>query len=251
MDLGAGSFTDEPGAEFFFDPMTSLPPLGTCSVFTSGAADLTSVLLAQLPNARTSGRPLDAGASVQIAGVKGPRAISRLADSGGGYFAALGGANPTPGQPSTPLFLDETAYTVEGSAGRDVSTFTMILRVPAQPNWTNRDRLTTVNRAQGATLTWTGGDPAVQAVKIVGQSVDSQTNASRIFVCLAPADSGSFTVPPAILGSLPASNPQVSDQSFLLLGVVPSGEVPAFTAAGLDAGFAFFGSLQGITATYR
>jgi len=72
--------------------------------------------------------------------------------------------------------------------------------------WTNQSSLTTVVRANGATVTWSGGDPAGY-VTISGQSeLNGSTAASTVsvsFTCTARVTDGSFTIPPAVLLALP------------------------------------------------
>jgi hypothetical protein len=66
------------------------------------------------------------------------------------------------------LILDNTAttlaagtYTFTGSGGPDVGSFTATYPMPPAFTWTNQSSLATIVRANGATVTWTGGDPAV------------------------------------------------------------------------------------------
>jgi len=253
VDLGSASFREERGGEFFFDPLGSLPPPGSCTVFSGRAVDLSVLLSGRLPGLPTPSRALDAGASLQVLGLSGQRTIPRSADASGGYLAVLGTTNPAPGQPSLPLFLDDASYMVEGSGGSEVDPFRADVRLPPQVNWSNRDLLSTVNRTQGVTLTWAGGEGSLQAITILGGNVDSQTNASGMFLCVSSLATGVFTVPAAVLSSLPPSNLQQPGQSvgFLFLGTVPTGDIARFTARGLDAGFAFFSSWDGITTTFR
>jgi hypothetical protein len=76
--------------------------------------------------------------------------------------------------------------------------------------WTNQSSLTTVVRANGATVTWSGGDPAGY-VTIGGQSdlfgSTAATTVSVSFTCTARVTDGSFTIPPAVLLALPPTAP--------------------------------------------
>jgi hypothetical protein len=67
---------------------------------------------------------------------------------------------------------------------------------------------------------------------------------------LAP---GSFTVPASITGALPPSNLQRPDQTigFLAIGAGPSGNIPTFTAPGLDQGYAFFAQFNVLSVVWR
>ncbi len=245
-DLAYGSFRDERGGEFAFHPLGSLPPPGSCTVYTT--VDLSALLNARLPAAAASGRALDAGASLQVTGLSASRSVSRPADAGGNYFAVLG--STAAGQPG--LFLDDASYIIEGSGG-EVGAFRAEVRRPPDVNWTNRDQLLSITRSQGAAFSWTGGDADLQSVLILGGNKDLQTGASGSFLCVAPLAAGAFTIPPAVLASLPPSNLQQPGQSvgYLFLGATPSAGTPRFTAPGLDAGFAYFASVDGGAVTYR
>lgn len=252
LDVGTASFTSSQASEFTFNPLTSLPPLGTCTAFSANV-DLSGVLGGQLPNVPLpTVRNLDAGAALTITGTAGTRTLPKDASSGT-YSALIGSTFPLPGQPSQPLFLNPGAFTITGPGGADVGRFTANLTLPATANWTNRDRITTIDRSQGVTLTWSGGDPATQAATIVGANVDSVTNAAGVFVCLAPLAAGTFTVPSPILSVLPPSNIQQPDESVGILAflVSPTGNLPTFTAPGLDAGVAAFSSVSATTVTFR
>jgi hypothetical protein len=102
--------------------------------------------------------------------------------------------------------------------------------------WTNP--VTAINRAQGQTVTWTGGAPGTY-VTITGLSSTGTgltlTNVS--FFCLAPVSAGQFAVPSWVLLALPVS----STGSF---GLYNYSNPQSFTASGLD-----FASALGFTST--
>src|SRR5262249_41924537 len=119
--------------------------------------------------------------------------------------------------------------------------------------WTNRDQLSTIDRAAGVTLNWTGGDPARQVIMIIGSHVDVPTNASATFICFAPVAAGPFAVPREVTSAPPGSNLDQPDQSQGILAflVASSGDLSTFTAFGLDLGVISFSSLSATTAVYR
>ncbi len=253
-DAGAAVFTESRGGEYAYNPILGLPPIGTCAVFSAGNIDLSGLLAGQIPgNLQGDARILNAGAALVVSGPRGVKTIPRSTDLGGLYFNVLGGAIPLLGPPAQPLYLDPGEYTIAGPAGPDVGSFTARLRVPSAVNWTNRDQLVQVTRANGVTVNWTGGDPASQGVSILGGNLDNVSGAGAAFVCFAALRDGGFTVPPAILNVLPASNLQRPDQStgFLAIAAGPAGDVPAFSAAGLDAGFAYFGQVNLLSVVWR
>jgi len=76
----------------------------------------------------------------------------------------------------------------------------------AQPiNWTNQSSLMTtpVTRANGLTITWTGGDFVNGYVDIQGFAANSTGTYLVGYDCSAPIQAGSFTIPPSILLRMP------------------------------------------------
>lgn len=75
-------------------------------------------------------------------------------------------------------------------------------------------------------------------VLITGSNYDLAVNASRSFVCAAPASAGDFTVPAYVLQAIPPSRPDVGKSTgYLLIIPLPARGV-SFTASGLDQGVA-------------
>jgi hypothetical protein len=107
--------------------------------------------------------------------------------------------------------------------------------MPAAITWTNRDQVASINRTQPLTVTWTGAS-ASQSVSIVGGVVDLPTNSSAMFHCVAASGASSFTVPPAILSTLPATRALPSQsKSVVFVGALPGGSSSTFTTAGLNS----------------
>ncbi len=135
---------------------------------------------------------LDAGPSLTL---QGPAGTTRtLAKSGFEYSAHLGDTSPG-------NFLDAGAYTLSGTGGADIGSFTGTFTIP-QFTWTNRPvgNAININRSQGVTITWTGGDPN-GFVQIIGGDGGPGVNAG--FLCYVRGDAGTFTVPPSVLLALP------------------------------------------------
>ena len=150
------------------------------------------------------------------------------------------------------LMLDQTAttlaagaYTFNGPGGADVGPFTANYTMPPVFVWTNQSSITTVNRAGGVTVNWTGGDPSGYVI-ISGSSTNTSVNpaVSASFTCTARDSDLTFTVPPVVLLSLPASNN--GDLSLMTYSAQPFGP-----PAGLD--FATVGSVFvfGSTVAYQ
>jgi hypothetical protein len=108
-------------------------------------------------------------------------------------------------------------------------------------NWTNQAADATVVRSQGVALNWSGGGPG-SYVFITGASSSAAVSAD--FVCFAPVAAGTFTVPPWVLATLPAS----ANGS---LEIVNQSALQTFTAPGLDFGYAVGEVGYNINATFQ
>ncbi len=198
-DSGSAGFYKYTAAQYSTEqnPL-QITTFGACTVFTFRGSSSTFAD----PVAPTV---LDAGASISVTGPNGTKTLTK---SNGLYSATLGGGIAgIPGVPSTPLYLSQGQYMVNnGSGGADVGPFNATLNVPAPLVWTNAASITTVNRANGQTVTWTGGDNT-SSVQILGFSTTGASTAlvGAEFVCTAPASAGTFTIPAAVLLALPTS----------------------------------------------
>jgi hypothetical protein len=86
-----------------------------------------------------------------------------------------------------------------------VPGFTASITIPAPAfTWTN-STTATIPRAQGLTITWSGGDSSpTGAVDIAGSSYANST-VGALFSCRVPASPGRFTIPAEVLLFLPPS----------------------------------------------
>jgi uncharacterized protein (TIGR03437 family) len=239
-DTGSANFAKIPPLDLTIaiDPF-QVTTLGTCTIFTFVGES------AVIPNNFTP-TPLDAGKDISV---KGPNGTMQLPEvSTGSYSAQLGGGSAggfgvTRMGPhaSTPLFLDPGAYTVTGPGGADVGKFTVNLNIAAPLTWTNETSITTVTRANGQVVTWTGGDPS-SIVVITGSSIqlgsnpDGSDSLGGFFTCYAPDSAGQFDIPAVVLDSLPPSSiiPQVNIPAGSL--ALASQQSTTFTATGIDQG---------------
>ncbi|HEY3742718.1 MAG TPA: hypothetical protein VGL53_22890, partial [Bryobacteraceae bacterium] len=89
--------------------------------------------------------------------------------------------------------------------------------------WTNQGALSSLDRTQDLTITWTGGNPDTEFAFVVGLSAGTQ--ATSTFFCAVDVGAGQFTVPAWVLSSLPASD------TFTLGGQSVSGGAIAFGTA--------------------
>jgi hypothetical protein len=224
-----------------FNPALSVPPSGSCTVYTLSG----DILKADpLPGMMPPAMPLDFGSPLMLTGPKGSKVLTYLFS--GARAGLLGGSISNGILPSS-LFLDPGSYTVNGLGGPDVGAFSTTFSIPQPPSWTNRDQLTLVNRTQPLNIAWTGGD-AGQVVEIIGFGEDLPTNSSAVFACIAPPGATSFSVPPDILSNLPPTraNPLQSKDVIYLVTLAGS-SLQNLNAKGLDQGSSAFYSINGKT----
>ena len=127
-------------------------------------------------------------------------------------------------------YLNNGTFTITGTGGPSVGAFNATINLTPLPAWTDQSGLGTVNRANGLTITWTGGAPNT-FVQLFGQSAtDKNFTFGAGFACSAPATAGTLTVPPSVLLAMPAGpNGRLS----FSLDAAPT----TFTASGRDLGF--------------
>ena len=169
---------------------------------------------------------LDAGTPIVVKGPNGSRnivkrTVGQIFDYPGATFG-----NATPGN-----YFDPGHYTVTGSGGKDISSFSGAVDVPAEHFvWTNIPDITKpVDRTQDMAIKWTGGTPGTQVV-VAGSGLAN--GVSTAFLCAAPVEAGQITIPSYVLLEMPAAS-----SSPITSGLTV--ENPAstlFTAPGLDEG---------------
>jgi hypothetical protein len=123
--------------------------------------------------------------------------------------------------------------------------------------WTNQSSITTVNRASGLTINWTGGDPSGY-VTIAGTSTaygsTAATSTTVSFTCTARVSDGSFTVPAVVLLGLPVSAP-APGSTVVLPGTLVVTNVGGSASFAPPSGIDFWGIssafIYGGTATYQ
>jgi hypothetical protein len=113
-------------------------------------------------------------------------------------------------------------FTFKGTGGKDVGAFTATIDL-SNPllSWTNASEAATIDRSQGLTVTWTGGNPGTY-VFILGSATSTGIGYGA-FTCLARADDKQFTVPSYILSVLPAGAGGVQVQNAIQLPLLDTG----------------------------
>jgi uncharacterized protein (TIGR03437 family) len=166
------------------------PASGTCSVLNSAPS-----------GAGSNSRALDAGPSLTLTGPFGSGVLKP--EVKGLYDADLG-----PGFGST---LPPGTYQITGTGGADVPAFTASFTVATSLVWSNRTAVSTIDRTQPLTVTWSGG-PETGHVLIGGWSRGTESAAA--FACVEETRKGSFTIPAIMLMELPASD---SHESYMFV----------------------------------
>jgi len=249
-DLGLAFFFQASASQWFFNPLFSSPAPGTCMVYT-GAGDF--VRVGGLPGSGPLNE-LTAGSPLSVTGATGSGAVATV-DGAGVFGAPLGttgfdgvlGSYPTG---ITAGILAPGPVSVSGPAGSAVGKFSSNSNASAPLTWTNRDQISTIDRSQPLTLTWSGGSPSSDQAFIGAWSSDLPSNSSAGFVCTVPSGEQSFTIPAYVLSNLPASRSQRT-AGILSIGLSPGNGSATFSASGLDAGYLVFASATRKTVMFQ
>lgn len=203
------SFTVPAALQPFIVSYIDDSPAGTCAVYNN--------LNGGQGNYLANFNALDAGPSIKVTGPNGSQTIPT---NGAGKVTLAAGT-----------FLSPGAYTFTGAGGADIGSFTAPFTIPAPPTLTSpaSGPNVPVTRANGITLTWSGG-VAYSIIQIQGQNAtDNSGTIGANFTCFAAASAGTFTIPPSVLLALPPGN-------FGGLELQAYTAYSTFTASGLNHG---------------
>lgn len=238
-EAASGSFIRYTGAQFQ-SVAQNTASIGSCTVYTfTGNSGGTITNPFQLTY-------LNAGPALNISGPAG----SLVANFKDGFYGATAPAGFIPASGGT--FSLSNA-----SGGPDVGPFNTSLALAAPLTWTNMNDIKTVNRSQGVQVNWENGDPTTY-VQISGSSVAGTSAADAVgafFVCTAPVSAKQFTVPAAVLLSLPPTA-TISEGGVTMsvggsLSVSNYTNPTQFTASGLDIAFASAYVTNSTSVTYQ
>jgi uncharacterized protein (TIGR03437 family) len=228
-----------------------LPPPGTCTASTSSYQAQTDLSFSLSSLVSPGGHGLDAGPELTLRRSGKTRKIGQVWRNSGQYSARFGMDEAGAGRNLPGLFLEPGSYQLETSGGKDVGPFSIGFSIPAPFEWTDRDQTTEVVRSRGVTLHWKNAASDLLML-IVARNVDPITTAIGMCLCTARADVGQFTIPSALLASIPASLDAAGDRYNQLviasLAAKTSAEVPT---KGLDGGIAFTVYDSGRFISYR
>jgi uncharacterized protein (TIGR03437 family) len=195
--------------------------------------------------------PLDAGPQITVNGPNGTKQLPQQAGDVGSYYATLGSTQ----QGGQPLYLDAGDYTITGPGGTGVGAFSTPIGVESL-TWTNADQVNTVQRSAGQLITWTGSDPNSTVTMTgfsikLGTALDGSDSAGATFVCTAKESDQQFTIPAAVLLSLPEGS-EISGIPIPTGSLsVGGGTLGSFTAPGIDYGIVTSSVSTGKTVTYQ
>jgi len=182
------------------------------------------------PHAKTQpfGSPLDAG-------------TLRLTSPAGNITLTAGGGQYSGQLPAGSLTKSPGTYTISGSGGANVGSFSVAINVQTPLTLTNTNVLASITRSQGATVTWTGG---FQNGYVVVQGVGNFFPVgSANFFCFGPSSAGQLTIPPSILLALPPGGGN--------LFVLNTTAGQSIAASGLDLGLAIAGVSFEVPTTFK
>ena len=175
---------------------------------------------------------LDAGTPLTLMGPGGTRTMPKVQT---GLYTGTLTTGTTP-------YLSAGSYTLTSPGGKDIGPINTSFKLPAPLTWTNAASVSTINRANGQTITWTGGDPA-GTVQITGSSVvvSGTSSSTALFTCNAPVSAGQFTIPPVVLLPLPATPAGgLTSVSSGTIGIYSFSTPTTFTVPGIDLGLVYF-----------
>ncbi len=221
--------------------------IGSCNVYRYVGDEAT------IPDLNPAA-PLDAGAQLSITGPGGDETIPKT---------SLGLYSKSFGLPSFPFltpeakqqFTPDTYYepgltTVTAPGGADVGAHSASLVVPQDFQWLNQPAASAaIDRSAGLKIEYTAS--GYDYVSIIGGSsttVGSNTVGAQ-FYCSASPSASSFTVPAAVLLSLPASDLIEGFASGAL--IVGGGVYDTFTAPSLDIGTITYADTTFVTVDFN
>jgi uncharacterized protein (TIGR03437 family) len=141
---------------------------------------------------------LDAGPGITLSG---PSTATLSAVYPGYYDAEFNGST------GSQFYYSGIRYTISGAGGKQVGAFnaTDTSGIPSA-YLSGIVAGQTLSLAGDLTITWTGGDPALQNGQVTIAAASNGVNSTGgAFVCTAPVSAHSFTIPKWVLSTLPPS----------------------------------------------
>ncbi len=233
QDLFYADLRQDAGGATYFSPEYSLPPVGTCATYSGQAVDGLASSFFYAPQSSE----LDGGGALALSSGSAMAAVPQGTGTPQLYGAFLGEQPSMTGVPGL-FFNFPGAFTLSIPGGTEVQQAQVAGTTPAPLQWTNETGLETLVRANGLTVTWTGGNPATDVVVIEVQANNDAANSSALALCLAPVTAGTFSLPGEILQSLPATPASASRiPAWVMVSSSPLLAPGSFSAPGLQSGY--------------
>jgi uncharacterized protein (TIGR03437 family) len=122
-------------------------------------------------------------------------------------------------------------YTLTGTGGTQIGAFpTISATLPSSFTVTNLSSLTSINRSQPLTVSWTGTGFDQVLILLIDDVSTSTTVHVNAVSCAVDASPGTYTIPAAALAYLPAGSVQVEVEAVKSAGGDASGESTTSTA---------------------
>jgi uncharacterized protein (TIGR03437 family) len=230
---------EDPGGATSFTPEYSLPPVGTCTVYSGSAFDSVLSTLIFAPQSRA----LDGGQAFQVSSSGGSASVGPVPGDSLLYGALLAENPAITGLPSS-FFNFPGAFTFSMPGGADVQRAQVNGTTSTPLQWTTRDGLDTLTRSSGLTVSWTGGNSSTDVALVAVEANNDAANSAALALCLAPIAAGTFSLPPEILSSLPAT-PATAQRvpAWVIVGSETILNPAIFSAGGLKQGYLLPGYL--------
>lgn len=148
----------------------------------------------------TSSTHLNAGPALTVSGPGGEQAsasLTTLKDGTLGDYKSTLPAGFIPSGGGTFTFSNGSGSSAVGGISNASIT------LPSPIVWTNMSGISSVNRSEGLTVTWSGGSPSSFVVIQGSATVAPPGTDSVAFTCAASSASGQFTIPPSLLLAMP------------------------------------------------
>jgi len=168
------------------------PQFGSCTVY-----DRTFPVGGVDPGSPSS--ELDVGAHLTLSGPNLPAGFAVNA-----MPTALGTCYGN--SPGSGTLASGGTYTLSGPGGSQVGPFAVSTVFPSSFTAVNINSITTINRAQPLTFTWTGSGIDRVSIGVTTNTRSSSTQRIVTVNCYVPANLGSYAIPPQALAYLQSSN---------------------------------------------
>jgi uncharacterized protein (TIGR03437 family) len=251
-DQASAVFSDLTFTQLLGMPVREISTPGSCTVWRGGANDA----ILNRPPLLTPHINLDAG-TITIEGAAGSAAMNYRGDYYSALLATASSSEPPAGPGAAAGFLEPGTFTVASPGGgaipggRQIGAFNARLAMSAPPRFDNRFAVGSVQRGQGATVTWSGVDPA-SLVLIRGVSAPNDPALPPVtFFCVEKASAGQFTIPPYVLLNLPPagiSTAATAASLGLSVGVTGATRV---SINGVDSALVRYTSLAGRSVVFQ